>query len=169
MRKSPFAGATAGFTLIELIAVLLLTGILAIAVLPRMADRSAFDSRGFTDTTRATLQHARRVAIAQRRTVCVTFPSSSSLTLGIASAAETLDCSTPGTMNGPKATPASATLTAKAGSGVAYSATPTALNFNGLGQPTTSAGVALTSARTIQVVGVGNAITVEAATGYVHE
>ena len=158
-----------GFTLIELIMVIVMLGILAVYAAPRMFDNKDVYARGFHDETLAYLRYAQKTAIAQRRTVCVTFPSSSSLALSIASAAATLDCATPGSLSGPKATTASATLTAKAGSGVAYSATPTALNYNGLGQPTTSAGVALTTARTIQVVGVGNSITIEAATGYAHE
>lgn len=166
---SPAARSMRGFTLIELIMVIVMLGILAVYAAPRMFDNKDVYARGFHDETLAYLRYAQKTAIAQRRTVCVTFPSSSSLTLGIAAAAATLDCSVPGTMTGPKVSTASATLTAKAGSGVAYSSAPTSLNFNGLGQPTTSAGVALTTARTIQVVGVGSGITIEPATGYVHE
>ena len=41
----------AGFTLIELITVLILVGILAVTALPRMFDRNTFESRGFFDET----------------------------------------------------------------------------------------------------------------------
>jgi hypothetical protein len=57
-------------------------------------------------------------------------------------------------------------LTAK--SGVAYVSAPTSFNFNGLGQPITSTGTAQPK-QTFAVAGVGRTITVEAATGYVHE
>jgi MSHA pilin protein MshC len=63
----------AGFTLIELITVLILVGILAVTALPRMFDRNTFESRGFFDETKSILRYAQKSAIAQRRDVCVTF------------------------------------------------------------------------------------------------
>ena len=160
-----------GFTLIELIMVIVILGVLAVFAAPRLFNTSDLYAKGFHDESLAYFRYAQKTAIAQRRTVCVTFPSNSSLVLRIASAPETLDCSAPTTMNGPKGDATSATLNARPGSGVVYAGAspPAALNFNGLGQPTTSSGVALLVAQTIQVVGVTNSITVEAATGYVHE
>ncbi len=155
MRKSPFAGATAGFTLIELIAVLLLTGILAIAVLPRMADRSAFDSRGFSDTTRATLQHARRVAIAQRRTVCGTY-SGGVLAFTQSSANGAAGCDLP--LPDPAGNGA---LTLTPPSGVTLGVSPPGFTFDGLGRPN--------SAVTLTIAGdITRTLTIEADSGYVH-
>jgi MSHA pilin protein MshC len=162
-----------GFTLIELIMVVVILGVLAVFAAPRLLNTGDLYARGFHDETLAYLRYAQKTAIAQRRTVCVSFPSTSKLVLTIASAAATLDCSTLPLvgMTGPKGDAASATLNARAGSGVVYSggSPPSGFNFNGLGQPTTSAGVPLTTPTTIQVVSAANSITVEAATGYVHE
>ena len=61
----------AGFTLIELVVVMIVVGILAVAARPRFFG-TEFDELGFHDGVRAALQHARRVAVASRRYVCVT-------------------------------------------------------------------------------------------------
>lgn len=159
-----------GFTLIELIMVIVMLGILAVYAAPRLFNSNDVYARGFHDETLAYLRYAQKTAIGQRRTVCVNFASSSSLTLSIALNPATFDCTTAGTLTGPKGDVASTTLTSRPGSGVAYNTTPAPVNFNfnGLGQPITGAGVSMAT-QTIQVVGVNKFITVESATGYVHE
>lgn len=148
--------ANSGFTLIELVVVLILTGILAVAVLPRFVGSQAIDDRGFHDSTLAALRYAQKAAIAQRHTVCVTF-TSTSVTATVASAAPpSTTCDT--NLNGPNGT-SPYTVTARGSS--AYTGTPTSFSFSALGQASLS--------QTIQVANVASSITVEAATGYVHE
>jgi len=157
-----------GFTLIELIMVIVMLGVLAVFAAPRIFNTGDFYARGFHDETLAYLRYAQKTAIAQRRTVCVAF-GANSVTLSIASAPATFSCAVPATLQGPKGeTPA--TLTAK--SGVTYTSTPTTFNFDGLGQPISPLGAAM-ARQTIQVanaaIPINVSITVETATGYVHE
>lgn len=163
--------ASLGFTLVELVMVIVILGVLAVFVAPRLMDKQDLYAKGFNDETLAYLRYAQKTAIAQRRTVCVTF-GTNSLSLQAALNAPTgvaanADC-TPAApaFVGPKGE-SPPLLTAKGS--VIYSPTPTAFNFNGLGQPTSTGGVALTTPITLQVQGRPNTITVEAATGYVHE
>lgn len=72
-----------GFTLIELIMVVLILGILAVFVLPRTDLTQGFDEVGFHDAARSTLEYARKSAIAERRNVRVTL-AGNNLTLTIA-------------------------------------------------------------------------------------
>lgn len=147
-----------GFTLIELIMVLILVGILAVFVAPRLAGND-FEARGFHDGTLAFLRYAQKTAIAQRRTVCVAFTASSA-TLTIASAANTNSCDT--NLVGPGGeTPGHLA----AGADIAYQAVPGSFHFTALGQPSLPLALQVTQAGTA----IGVAITVEAETGYVHD
>lgn len=158
-----------GFTLIELIVVMLLVGIVAIFAAPRILSSSDIDAYGFHNETLAYLRYAQKTAIAQRRTVCVGF-SASSVTLSVSSLPATYSCSTPGTLVGPKGESGTVVLNAHSGVSFSTSSLPTAFYFDGLGQPITVAGTgAAQSTQTFQVSGVSRTITVEATTGYVHE
>lgn len=72
---APLAGAPlrqAGFSLIELIMVLVLAGIMAAVALPRMSLLTGMNGPTFRDELRSTLQGVRKSAISARRYVCVT-------------------------------------------------------------------------------------------------
>jgi len=148
-----------GFTLVELIMVLVLLGVLAIVLVPRINTRD-FDARGFHDDTLALLRYAQKTAIAQRRAVCVTFGPGSA-TVSIVAAAGSTACPG-GSLAGPRG---EVPATAAARSGVAYVVQPGDFSFDGLGQPS--------AARSFEVAGngipLGRTITVEATTGYVHD
>jgi MSHA pilin protein MshC len=134
--------------------VLVITGVLTVVAIPKLADISVFQSRGFTDQVRSALQYAQKTAIAQRRDVCVDIVAGVlNLTrapapgAGAACSAGVIDPSTNGAF----------VLTAP--SGVTLSVV--SFRFDALGQP--SAAVAVT------VQGdVARTITVEQITGHVH-
>ena len=69
-QRIPRRVAEAGFTMVELVVVMVVVGILAAVAIPRFADRT-LEERGFRDAARAAIQHARRVAVGSRRFVCV--------------------------------------------------------------------------------------------------
>ncbi|OFZ65659.1 MAG: hypothetical protein A2V79_07060 [Betaproteobacteria bacterium RBG_16_56_24] len=150
--RKPGAGFQRGFTLVELIMTLVIVGILAAVVAPRLLDTNVFQSRGFADQVQASLRYAQKAAIAQRRFVCAAFTANSvTLTVGTTAA-----CGTP------LVSPAGAAnyvITAPAG--VTFAALPADFNFNALGVPTNAP-------QTINITGAADGITIEAETGYVH-
>lgn len=154
-----------GFTLIELIMVIVLLGVLAVFAGPKLISSADFGARGFHDQTLAYLRYAQKTAVAQRRTVCVT-STTTTLSLSIASTAGSNTCGT--AMRGPRGE-SPALLTAPGSA--TYSTQPGSFNFDGLGQPvnTSTPAVALATAKSIQVSGASGTITVESITGYVHE
>ena len=152
-----------GFTLIELIMVIVILGIFAVFATPRIFNSNDFYARGFHYQTLAMLRYAQKVAIAQRTTVAVTFDTT------VAPPILTLKAYNKGissyvSLAGPKGENSVQPATA----GVAYSGFPVNFNFDSLGQPVDAAG-ALVPTQTIQILNAGKTITVEAVTGYAHE
>lgn len=153
-----------GFTLVELIMIMVIIGVLAIAVIPRFFDRGTFDSKGLYDETMAILRYAQKSAIAQRRTVCVTFTASSA-ELAIATNPEVANC---GSANNLVSPTGASPFRVEGKRNAAYQSTPAALMFTALGRPLDASGNPLPAGgRTIAVIDAGT-ITVERETGYVH-
>lgn len=147
-----------GFTLIELIMVLLLVGIMAVVAIPRLLDNKAFEARGFHDATMAALRLAQKSAIAERRTTCVAFTANSvSVTLrsapGNSACGYGVGAGEVGLGAGGDPYVVSATT------GITFTTTPTNFNFSPLGRASVS--------NTIGISGEAN-IVVEAESGYVH-
>ena len=165
-----------GFTMIELIVIMMVVGIMAVVALPRMDSLRGFDEAGYRDKVKATLEYARKSAVAQRRhTQVITasncmgvwiasadpdsgFPSSASGPVLCGSTVTTFPRSLtlPGTGSNAFTPPSNGTLTS----------TTTTLVFDPLGRPLNSTGAILTTATTFNVS--GNTVYVEAETGYVH-
>ncbi|HET7774837.1 MAG TPA: GspH/FimT family pseudopilin [Azospira sp.] len=93
-----------GFTLVELVTVIVLLGILAFAALPRLEGGLALGAVGARDQIVAALRYAQKAAVSHRRLVCATVAADGlSLSLGIASAYGDAACA--GTLPGPDGQP----------------------------------------------------------------
>lgn len=168
--------AQSGFTLVELVIVLVLSGVLAVYAVPRLLNTSDFYARGFHDQSIAYLRFAQKTAVAQRRTVCVGL-SSTAIRLRVAPAAGSNTCASD--LPGPdgQIDPADGIprLTARTGVSLSRvvaggaSVVPVSFNFDALGQPVDSSTGAAAPIQVLQVANVTKSITIEAATGYVHE
>jgi MSHA pilin protein MshC len=150
-----------GFTMVELITVMVLVGIMSFVALPNLTKAFTLKAPGYRDQIVATIEYARKIAVAQRRHVCVTI-AASTVTV-------TSDQGLP--VNHTNGTCASA-LTLPSGSNVITApssviASPaTSIDFDAEGRPVTGAPATITM--TDSSVSSTAALTVEAESGYVH-
>lgn len=148
-----------GFTMIELITVMVIAGILAAFAAPRFFNRNVFDSRGFADQVLASLRYAQKEAIAQHRFVCVAF-TANSVTLHTGTDSLCTANLPVGSIN--LTGPTGAAPYSVSSSNASFTATPATFNFDALGKPSAA------TSQSITINGYATPITVEAETGYVH-
>ena len=144
--------------MLELVTIMLIVGIMAIVVLPRFDLLRGFDEIGYRDKVKATLEYARKSAVAGRRNVQVAIAGSGlTLTRQTATpegegAASWVSLNLPGTSTNSFAAPGGVTLNPDTAT----------IIFDPLGRPVTL------SASSFTVSGGAGTIVIEAETGYVH-
>ncbi len=77
MRRGHQRAAVRGFTLVELVMVIVILGALAVFAVPKALDLTAWRLRAFGDTLGAQMHAMQRLALAQRRAVVATITATS--------------------------------------------------------------------------------------------
>jgi MSHA pilin protein MshC len=155
-------GASRGFTMVELILVIVVAGILAAVAVPRFVGRSGFDTRGFADQLAATVRFAQKLAVAQHTDVYVQLTTNDATLCYIA----TTPCPAASWAPGPGG---EKPYTISVPNGVAIASPLAVLAFDPSGRPQTGALVDIQAQLDIPVNGSGtHHIYVERETGYVH-
>ncbi len=149
-----------GFTLPELIAVLLVAAVLAVTVMPKFDGALSLRNDTWRDEVVAALRTAHQTAVSHRRLVCASV-SGSSVTLSIAAANPASACSA--SLPGPDG--AAAYTTSSGGTTASVSPAGT-LYFQPSGRVTSDGAGSTVSSRTIAISGT-SAITVVGETGHV--
>lgn len=146
-----------GFTLVELVTVMVVVGVLAAFAVPRFVGRTGFESRGFYDQAQGIVRYAQKIAIAQRQS-----PPKPAIfvvvTANLIQICYDAACVTP-VVN------ASTVTTLKAPNLVTI--TPVTFSFDGSGAPSFGAQLAI-NVNSSGVGDVNRTFFVEAQTGYVH-
>lgn len=155
--------AGGGFTLVELVVVIVLVAILAAVAIPRLNTR-AFDTVGFYQEVLSSVRYAQKEAVAKRRVVCVTL-NAGSVSLRFAKTPGVFTCDTD--LTSPRGV---SPFTVTAPGGVTLSSSPAVSGFffDALGRPFDSSTTS-SPQRTLSITGDGTkTFVIEAETGYVH-
>jgi MSHA pilin protein MshC len=147
-----------GFTLVELVAVMVITGIIAATAGPKLIGMDAFDARGSYSTLTSALRYAQKTAIAQRTTVYTNINT----TTRVVCIGYTSDCSS-AVLDPSTQVAYSKTLSTK----VNITASTSSIGFDGLGKPVPNTIATFIIQNAVVPTEPTRTITVEADTGYV--
>ena len=156
-----FSGVSAqsGFTVVELVVVMVLMGILAANAMPHFFSASRFEEMGFADTTRGALAYARKIAVASRCDTRVSIDASGYRLWQRAAACDS------GSFTRPVLRPGSGNWTGNAPNGIAVSNLD--VYFDAAGRPYDHATATLLASVRLVTVG-ARSITLEPLTGFAH-
>ena len=146
--------ASRGFTLPELVAVMMLAGILSVSVLPKLQGALSFRDDAWRDQVVAALHYAHKSAISHRRLVCATVDTGTvTLTIASANPATTCSAALPG-IDGQSA------FADSKGAAPASISPAGALYFQPTGRVTTDGAGSSAVARTISIAGQSSIVLV---------
>lgn len=157
--------AQRGFTIAELVIVMVIVGVLSAVAIPRLFDQSEFAGRGGRDFIASTLRYAQKSAIAARRNVCVDIAGATLSATVAASPGSDQSC---GAALLHPANGLSFADPANALPGGATVAAGASVVFDGIGRPLSAPATPLAGVLTITVVGHPVPVSVEPETGLVH-
>lgn len=139
-----------GFTLVELIVVILITGILSISIAPRFFGVAAYENRRVTDELLSALRYSQQMAMNRGGNIELVLTANNfTVQLSGGGNLRSPDGLRPYTKDFPDN----------------INPNPDTVRFNSLGQPITAAGIPLAINTTLTING-ANTITIRANTGY---
>lgn len=151
-----------GFTVIELVVVMIVLGVLAFVAIPKLSGSSEFRAAAFREEVRAALRYAQKSAVSHRRLVCAQL-TATTVTLKIADANPAAACGST-TLIGPDGN--SAYASSLDATNVTLSPAGT-LHFQPSGMVTSDTAGTTPTDYSLTVTGM-TAISVQGATGYVN-
>ena len=145
-----------GFTLVELVVIMILVGILAFVALPRLDSGQLFRELGFRDQVAAALRHAQKTAVSHRRLVCaMVAPDNIALTIAAAHPASACGSAlaAPDGRQPAATSPSAAIALAAAPAGPLYFQPSGAVTSDGAGATPTNFTLTVTNQAPITVLG----------------